>query len=143
MEAHVLLADFAQVDAAGKVNALGLGWSVTSTPAPNHAVVVMVRVGWDETNISHHLSLSLLTADGLHAVEIATPVGSQPLQVEMDFEVGRPPGLPPGSTIDHAVAINVGQGLPLAPGRYEWRMRIGDHERDDWRAAFLVRASTS
>ena len=138
MEAPVLLADFAQADANGKVNALGLGWSVTGTPIPNHAVVMMLKVGWDEANTPRHLTLSLLTADGAHAVDVPTPFGPQPLQVEMDFEVGHPPGLVRGSTIDHAVAINVGS-LSLQPGRYEWRLEIGDEQRDNWRAPFLVR----
>lgn len=138
MEAQILLADFAQADASGKVNALGLGWSVTGTPIPNHAVVIMLKVGWDETNAPHHLTLDLLTADGAHAVDMPTPFGPQPLQVEMDFEVGRPPGLVRVSTIDHAAAINVGS-LPLQPGRYEWRLRIDDEQRDAWRAPFLVR----
>lgn len=135
MEAHVLLADFAQSDSSGKVNALGLGWSVTTTPTPNHAVVVILRVGWDETNINHHLALRLLTADGLNAVEVPTPFGSQPLTVEIDVEVGRPPGLAHGSSIDYSLAINIGPGLPLVPGRYEWRLQIGGNE---WRAAFTV-----
>ena len=138
MEAPVLLADFAQADANGKVNALGLGWSVTGTPIPNHAVVMMLKIGWDEANTPRHLTLSLLTADGAHAVDVPTPFGPQPLQVEMDFEVGRPPGLVRGSTIDHAVAINVGS-LSLQPGRYEWRLEIGDEQRDNWRAPLLVR----
>lgn len=138
MEAHVLLADFAQSDSSGKVNALGLGWSVTRTPTPSHAVVVHLRVGWDETNVSHHLTLRLLTADGSNAVEVPTPFGSQPLMVEVDIEVGRPAGFARGSSIDHSLAINVGAGLPLAPGRYEWRLQIDDEPREEWRVAFTV-----
>jgi len=139
VEAHVLLADFAQSDNSGKVNALGLGWSIISTPTPNHAVVIVLRVGWGETNTPHRLVLRLLTADGLNAVEVPTPFGSQPLEVEVEFEVGRPPGLAQGSTIDHSLAINVGPGLPLTPGRYEWRLQIDGDGREDWRAAFTVR----
>jgi hypothetical protein len=139
VEAHVLLADFAQSDSAGKVNALGLGWSVTVTPTPHHAVVVILRVAWDEANIKHHLTLRLLTADGLNAVEVPTPFGSQPLVVEAEFEIGRPPGLAHGSSIDHSLAINVGSGLPLAAGRYEWRLQVDDEQREDWHAAFTVR----
>jgi hypothetical protein len=139
VEAHVLLADFAQSDSTGKVNALGLGWSVTVTPTPHHAVVVILRVAWDETNINHHLTLRLLTADGLNAVEVPTPFGSQPLMVEADFKVGRPPGLAQGSSIDHSLPINVGSGLPLPPGRYEWRLQVDDEHREDWRAAFTIR----
>lgn len=140
MEAHVLLADFAQSDQSGKVNALGLGWSVTSTPTPHHAVVAFLKVGWDEANEQHQLILSLLTADGVHAVEVPTPFGPQPLQIEASFEVGWPPGLSRGSSIDHALAINIGQGLPLAPGRYEWRLQVNGLAREHWRAAFTVRA---
>lgn len=139
MEAHVLLADFAQTDSAGKVNALGLGWSVTTTPTPHHAVVVVLRVGWEEANVRHHLTLRLLTADGLNAVEVPTPFGNQPLMVEVDFEVGRPPGLAAGSSIDHSLAINLSPGLPLPPGRYEWRLQVGTQRREEWRAAFTVR----
>lgn len=139
MEAHLLLADFAQAEpSTGKVNALGLGWSVTSTPTPHHALVVVLKVGWDETNASHHMILRLLTADGQQA-DVPTPFGVQPLTVEVDFEVGRPPGTMRGQSIDHSTAINVGPGLPLTPGRYEWRLQIGDEQRDEWRAAFTVR----
>lgn len=139
MEAHVLLADFALADVSGKVNALGLGWSFTTTPTSNMAVVVMVKVGWNETNRKHRLSLDLLTADGHHAVSAPTPLGMQPLRVEGGFEVGRPAGLPEGSTIDHLLAVNVAPGLPLTPGRYEWRLKIDDQGDATWRAAFVVR----
>lgn len=139
MEAHVLLADFAQSDSSGKVNALGLGWGVIGTPTPHHAVIVTLRVGWDETNVKHHLTLRLLTADGLNAVEVPTPFGSQSLMVEADFEVGRPAGIAQGSSIDHSLAINIGAGLPLTPGRYEWRLHIDNQDRDEWRAPFTVR----
>lgn len=143
MEAHVLLADFAQSDNSGKVNALGLGWSVTVTPTPHHAVVVALRVGWDEATEKHHLALCLLTADGNSAVEIPTPFGLQPLVVEIDVEVGRPPGLQRGSSIDHWLAVNIGAGLPLPPGRYEWRLQIDQDQRDEWRADFTVREPQS
>lgn len=143
MEAHVLLADFAQTDMSGKVNALGLGWSVTQTPTSNMAVVVMVKVGWNETNQKHRLRLNLLTTDGHHAVNVPTPLGVQPLQLEGEFEVGRPADLPEGSTIDHALAVNVGPGLALPPGRYEWRLKIDDQDEATWRAAFVVRGPAS
>jgi hypothetical protein len=143
VEAHVLLADFAQTDLSGRVNALSMGWSVTQTPTSNMAVVVMVKVGWNETNRKHRLSLNLLTADGQHAVQVPTPFGVQPLQVEGEFEVGHPAGLPEGSTIDHALAVNVAPGLPLAPGRYEWRLKIDDVENATWRAAFVVLSPTN
>lgn len=63
----------------------------------------------------------------------------QPLQIQGEFEVGRPPGVPEGSAIDHALAVNM-QSLPLEPGRYEWRLKIDDHEEESWRAAFVVKS---
>ncbi len=59
--------------------------------------------------------------------------------VEVEFEVGRPPGFAQGSSIDHSLAINVGSGLPLAAGRYEWGLQFDDEQQEDWRAAFTVR----
>lgn len=140
MEAHVLLADFAQTDPNGKVNALGIGWSLTPSPIPHMAVIVIIKVAWTETNRPHRMTLSLLTADGTHAVMVPGPVGQIPLQIQAEFEVGRPPGLPEGSTIDHALAVNM-SALPLEPGRYEWRLVIDDHDEDSWRAAFVVSQS--
>jgi hypothetical protein len=106
------------------------------------AVVVMVKGGCNETNRKHRLSLNLLTADGQHAVHGPSPLGMQPLRVEGEFEVGHPAGLPEGSTIDHALAVNVGPGLTLTPGRYEWRLKIDNVEDVTWRAAFIVRDPT-
>lgn len=138
MEAHVLLADFAQTDPTGKVNALGMAWSVARSPIQHMAVIVIVKVGWTETNQAHRMTLSLLTADGEHAVTTPGPLGEVPLRIEGTFEVGRPPGLAQGFTIDHALAVNLAQPLALPPGRYEWRLAIDDGEADAWRAAFTV-----
>lgn len=144
MKAHVLLADFAQADGgSGKVSALGLGWTVTSTPTPPQAVVILLRVGWNETNRPHELELTLLTADGEHAVVAPGPFGDQPLVIEATFEVGRPAGIPEGSDIDHDFALNLSAGLPLEAGaRYEWRLRIDDHHEESWTAPFQVRSGS-
>jgi hypothetical protein len=88
------------------------------------------------------MTLSLLTADGHHAVTAPTPFGEQPLKVEATFEVGRPAGLPEGSEVEHNFAISLG-GLPLAPGRYEWRLTIDGVENDAWSASFFVRPTES
>ena len=141
MKAHLLLADFAQSDGQGKIGALGLGWSTTGVPTPPHAVIVLLRVGWTETNRPHSLELSLLTADGADAVSAPGPLGEQPLKIEASFEAGRPVGLPEGSEIDHNLAVSVGGGLPLEPGRrYEWRLTINGEHREEWSAPFFVRS---
>ena len=48
MRAIVLLAQSAPLDQAGTVHALGLGWTSSSTPVPQHALVIFVEVEWAE-----------------------------------------------------------------------------------------------
>ena len=55
-----------------------------------------------------------------------------------EFEVGRPPGLKPGTPLDFPVAVN-STPLPLEPGRYEWRLTIDAGSREDWTLPFTVR----
>lgn len=50
-----------------------------------------------------------------------------PLEIRAEFEVGRPPGIPQGTTIEQPMSINIGPGLPLAPGEtYLWRLSVND-----------------
>ena len=58
---------------------------------------------------------------------------------DLVFEVGRPPGLKPGTPLDFPVAVNSGP-LPLEPGgRYEWRLSIDGRSDEDWRLPFTTR----
>ena len=74
----------------------------------------------------HTMRLELLDADGV-AVAVETDEGENEPIVFFDdlvFEVGRPPGLKPGTPLDFPVAVNSGP-LPIPPGgRYEWRLSI-------------------
>lgn len=126
MEAVLLLANSAEASPNGLVHALGLGWSVTSSPTPPAAVIVLLQVPWDQTNMRHKFRLSLVDADG-HGVMLGQdPLSGQPapLSIEGEFEAGRPPGLPHGTPIDQQLTLNIGP-LPLPPGQaYEWRLEI-------------------
>jgi hypothetical protein len=139
MEAQILLADAAQASPDGKVHALGIGWSTTVTPLPPQAVIVLIKVPWDRSNDKHQAVVELRGSDG-EAVEIAGPLGMQPVKIEAEFETGRPPGLPKGTPIDLPLAFNVSGGMPLQPGRYVWELTIDEETKEGWRAAFLVRA---
>lgn len=136
MPFHVtmLLADAAQA-VENKLYVIGGGWSVLNGSAPT-AVALVLKVPWEQTNETHNLKLELLDSDG-HLVQIPTPVGDQAITLESAFEVGRPAGIAKGSTIDLALAFTIGP-LPLANGRYEWRLTIGNESPDDWRLAFQV-----
>jgi hypothetical protein len=137
MEAHILLADAAQRSPEGKVHALGLGWTVTSTPLPPQAVVVFIKVPWDEANETHNAVLTLIDEDG-RPVLPQGPDGGE-LQIQTQFETGRPPGVPRGMPLDMALTFTIAPGLPLNPGGYVWRLEIDGEGQETWRAPFFVR----
>lgn len=135
LELQVILCDAAVADPGGKMHMLGAGWSITSSPTGTHALAVLIKVPWDRTNQQIPLQITLVDSDG-RPVELPAPDGdTQKITTEAQIEVGRPAGIPAGSTVDAAFALNIPQ-LPLQPGRYEYRVDAGDQT---FHAAFLVR----
>ena len=133
MRVTIMLADAAQ-ECGGKLFILGGGWSVTGPEIPPSAVAMKIDVPWDQANRPHHWRLELLTEDG-----VPFEIEGQPLRVEGEFEVGRPPGAAPGSFIDVPVAVNFGP-FPLEPGRrYVWQLSIDGETNADWNREFFVR----
>jgi hypothetical protein len=135
LEVQVLLCDAAVADPSGKMHMLGAGWSMTSSPTAPCAVAVMVKVPWDRTNQQIPLTVTLVDSDG-RPVELPAPGDqTQNIKAEGIVEVGRPAGIPAGSSVDAAFALNV-PSLPLSPGRYEYRVDVSDQT---FHAGFLVR----
>lgn len=133
----MLLCDSAQV-ADGKLYILGGGWSMTGPDPVPSAIALKIDVGWHEAEASHHWELFLEDADG-RPVLMPTPEGEHPVEVRGEFAVGRPIGIPEGSPIDVALAVNLGP-LPLRPGtRYTWRMSIDGESQTDWLLGFTTR----
>ena len=122
----------------GKLYILGGGWSVTG-PAPSPcAIAALVSVPWNETNRKHQVKIELLDED-YRAVRVPTPEGDAPLAISGDFEVGRPPGIIPGSAIEVPFAFNIGP-IQLQPGkRYVWKLTIDEKGDDNWRVVFSTR----
>ena len=118
MEATLLLCDHAEA-VGGKLYINGGGWNVLLRPnAPvNMSLAILIEVPWDEAGTQHRLRAVLLTEDG--------QLVSDTLRVEGDFEVGRPPGVKPGSTLNTPLAINF-NALTLDAGGYEWRLEVDD-----------------
>ena len=137
MKVTILLADSAQA-VGGKLYILGGGWSVTGPGPTPSALAIKIEVPWDRANQRSELLIALLDADG-HPVKIPTQTGDMPLELKSQFEVGRPPGIVPGTPLDVTIAVNIGP-LPLQAGqRYTWRCTINGETHEDWQVAFSTR----
>ena len=139
MDATLFLADAAQVSPDGKLHALGAGWNVTSSPltAPS-AVAFILHVPWDETNRKFRWTLDLIDADGKPVILPTGPDSFTTMHVENEIEVGRPPGVKPGSPINAPFAVAI-TPIPLpADQTFVWVLKVRDQE---WRAPFATRAS--
>jgi hypothetical protein len=119
MEVTLLLSDFAEA-INGKLYVMGGGWNVLFAPGEpvSMSVAAVIAVPWDQTNRPHQLSLDLLTEDGA-PVEIE----GQAISVSGEFELGRPPGIKPGSSLN-APFVWTFAGLTLEAGGYEWKLGI-------------------
>lgn len=139
MKVTMLLADAAAA-VEGKLYVLGGGWSITGPEPTPSAIAVYIQVPWDRTNVEHTFRFDLVDSDG-NPVELEIETGvEEPIAIEGSFEVGRPPGVKPGTSIDVPLAITVAP-LPLDPGdRFEWRLSINGDGHEDWRLPFSTRS---
>jgi hypothetical protein len=138
MKATLLLADYAQA-VNGKLYIVGGGWSICGPGPTPMAVAIKLEIPWDRSNEQHHVVLELVDADG-QSVLLQNDLGNeQPIRIEADVEVGRPPGVKVGTPLDATIALNTGP-LPLPPGsRYAWQLSIGGETDEAWRVAFTTR----
>jgi hypothetical protein len=119
MPPTLILCDWAEV-VNGKINIMGAGINniVANTPIPT-AIAVYWFVGWDQANRKQSIDISLATEDGEPFLD---PTGL-PFQIQGDMEVGRPPGVKPGTPLPCPLAFKV-SAVPYPAGGYVWTMRI-------------------
>ena len=143
MKVTMMLADYAVV-ADDKLTIVGGGWSIIGPDPAPFGIGILVLVPWDQANTRHTMRLELLDADGnpvLGRDEDDEDAEAEPIVFldELEFEVGRPPGIKPGTPLEFMIAVNSAP-VAMEPGaRYEWRLSIDGESRDDWRLAFSVR----
>jgi hypothetical protein len=119
----MLLCDFAEA-VNGKLYISGGGWTIVRGPNPlDCSVAVSIAVPWTQTNQKHKLILELLGEDG----QIPTGPDGKPIQVEGEFEVGRPTGVVPGDPISNSLSFRL-QGLDLETGSYSFSLKINGTE---------------
>ena len=135
----MILADYAVVS-DGKLTIVGGGWSQTGPEPSAFGIGLLIQVPWDQANTRHVFAVELVDSDGAEVVLQTEDEDEQPVAFGGEFEVGRPPGLKPGTPLDFPVAVN-STPLPLEAGRYEWRLTIDGESREFWTLPFTVRAS--
>jgi hypothetical protein len=96
----------------------------------NVGLGMLITVPWTQTNQQHKVQVQLHSEDG---EEVALPTGAgstEPLRLEIAFNVGRPPVIQPGDDQVVALATNL-NALPLpAVGKYEFVISVdGSPER--------------
>lgn len=117
----MLLCDYAE-ELGGKLYVMGGGWSRNYTPnqPSNMSLAIKLTIPWNEANQPYDLNVRLV--DENHDA-VSTPEGND-IAVVGKVEVGRPPGLRPGSNLDMALAVRF-DGLILKPGTYVWELLVG------------------
>lgn len=143
MQLNAMLCNYAEASADGKLYVTGAGITQTIAPPSGPFVIrlglgLIVGVPYQATNHSHKLEINLIDEDG-HRVQ--TPQGDGTLgdfNVTGDFNVGRPPGLPVGSTKNVPLAVNLTVEVPH-PGTYRFEISIDGTPLEE--LAFLVSAA--
>lgn len=75
-------------------------------PISHFGIALAVLIPWTQTNRRHHLTLRIEPEDG----------GEPLVSVDGDLEVGRPPGVSPGSDQRAVLAVNADVQFPKAGG---------------------------
>lgn len=148
---RILMADYAAVDAAGKLSVIGGGISVV-LKNPNAGqtapvtLVVSLAVPPDRYGDECAIEITLEDASGeIVTMPGAVPGAPQPLQINNSTKFSEPmtqrPEVAPKGYL-WAVAQLVAQfpvGLPLASGAgYQWRVKIDNQTNDEWTERFIV-----
>lgn len=139
MDARILLADYAQVDPNGKVHAIGLGWTRTTTPVGNMGIIVILEFDQDEAEGHHTADVTLLDEDGFPA-QLEQPEGDdvQP-RFSARFTIGPIKDEKSDFPITHPFAVNLPPGMPVeAGGIYTWQVSIDDHTDPRWQVRFRI-----
>ncbi|HEY7207530.1 MAG TPA: hypothetical protein VH416_04750 [Gaiellaceae bacterium] len=131
MDVTLLLCDHAEA-INGKLYVMGGGWTVlyAADRPVNISVAAIVAVPWDQTNRRHQIGLDLLDGEG-----VAVEIDGQPVALSGEFEVGRPPGVKPGTSFNTPFVWNLA-GLTLQAGGYEWKLLLDGDPRAS--RAFVV-----
>lgn len=137
---RLLVADYAVVDTAGKLNVIGggitaIGYVQDIGATAAFAVVMSITV--PSRHLSAECSVELILEDSAgNPVSLPGPAEPQVMRLARVVQFGEPkalPGVPRLSLpLRHQWVVAFANGLPLPVGQgYAWRVKI-DHATQDW-----------
>lgn len=115
----LILCDWAEV-LSGKLYIMGAGFSrLLAGQATPSALAILWNIPWERSNIPQNIELSLMTEDGAPF----TDDNSEPIKVAGRVEVGRPPGVKPGTSLPAPIALRL-PPINFPPGGYRWELLV-------------------
>jgi hypothetical protein len=149
-QVQFILADYASIDASGKLNIIGggiifIGSGGPGQPSARFTTVVIVRVPAEYANQTYAFSLELknLTTGG----PVMIPAGAgqlQPVRAQQAITVP-PVQVPAGKVVPedalqgHTTVLEFDNGLLLTAGHsFEWQVQINGHADPGWTHRFHV-----
>lgn len=145
----IFVTDYAATDAVSKINALGIGWTVTGTDpstgmtAPQ-ALVAMIDLPPELYGQDFSMTVTLRDATG-DPVMLPGPAGTPQAMRIAQVARAEEPVFPPEMFVPRHLVwahvqmiLNLANGLPLPPGLYTWSMEIDGNEDSRWATSFYV-----
>ncbi|MGW4366282.1 hypothetical protein ACWEKT_11605 [Nocardia takedensis] len=127
MRVMLLAADSAQMDTSGKAHALGLGWSLTSSPTAAMSLILLMELEAGEQVLDRYsVTGSLLNAQGLQQeTSNGQAIG---FTLTMEATVGddrvTKGSVRSGAPERLVTTIPIPGGLRLESGRYDWVVEV-------------------
>lgn len=148
MRVRILMADYAAIDQAGKLNITGGGISVVLKPSGPQpvpiALVVSLAVPPELYDTECDVKVALENSSG-ELVTMASHEGRQPVQIEHRVKFGEPLAAVPEAApkrflwATSQVVVQLPAGLPVqAYEGYQWRVIVDDHAPDEWTERFVA-----
>ncbi|MGV9710873.1 hypothetical protein ACWDTI_09435 [Gordonia sp. NPDC003424] len=147
---RIMLADYAAVDGAQKLNMIGGGatyFPLNAATGHTAPMGVIASASFDPqyTGESPAVELWLEGDDGV-LVDVPGPPRTQPQFLRVGAAEPLRANIPTGLVIPHSAVrprvqfvMHFGSGLPLTAGKgYQWRMQIDGTTHDEWTEPFFV-----
>lgn len=149
-EVSIIVADFANVDAAGKVNVLGagvagIGFDPSQGLTSRFTLVAYVFV--PTTLLPAEFALEIYLTLGGELVMAPGPVEPQAVRIAQSVNLDPPMAFPQPARGHvggrHSAVLDFNNGLPLSPGGlYEWNVRIDGDSTRSWTYPFAIAGPT-